>query len=239
MSAVKKEAMRSLAIRGGPWTESEWKDLLEYCGEDTGLVLLLDRMGPDLDLLRALLRGRYMKAVAQMEHTGIPINADAVRQIKTRWPSIRKQFIQDIDADFGVYVGTRFSQKRFRGWLQREGIDWPIRDPKTGSLRLDKKTFRTMAQQNPQVEPLRNLRQMLSQFRDFSLPVGLDGYSRTMLSPFRAKTGRNQPSTTKFLFGLSKWSRQLIQPKPGTVVVTSIGSSKNLASQRLCLGTRE
>jgi DNA polymerase I len=39
-----------------------------------------------------------------------------------------------------------------------------------------------------------------------------------MLSPFRAKTSRNQPSTTGFIFGLSKCSRQLIQPTPGNAL---------------------
>lgn len=176
-------------------------------------------MTPHLDLPLALLRGRFMEAVARMEHTGTPVNADLVRQIKTNWKSIRQQFIEDVDADYGVYVGTRFSQKNFRQWLEREAIDWPIRDPKSGSLRLDKKTFKAMAQRYPQVEPLRNLRQMLSQFRDLVLPVGMDGYNRTMLSPFLAKTSRNQPSTTGFIFGLSKCSRQLIQPTPGNALV--------------------
>jgi DNA polymerase-1 len=238
MSEVKKQAMRVLAQHGGPWTESERKDLLEYCGEDTeALASLLSRMAPSLDLPRALLRGRYMKAAALIEHIGIPVNAEVVRQIKTHWTSGRRQFIEDVDADYGVYEETRFSQKKFREWLEQEGIDWPTYVPKRkepsrdhqaigstrynptgGSLRLDRKTFKAMAQRYPQVEPLRNLRQMLSQFRDLSLPVGTDSYSRTRVRPFRAKTGRNQPSTTKFIFGLSKWSRQLIQPTPGNAL---------------------
>ena len=36
-----------------------------------------------------------------------------------------------------------------------------------------------------------------------------------MLSAFRARTGRNQPSNTKFIFGPSVWLRGLIQPPPG------------------------
>ena len=36
-----------------------------------------------------------------------------------------------------------------------------------------------------------------------------------MLSAFRARTGRNQPSNTKFIFGPSVWLRALIQPPPG------------------------
>jgi DNA polymerase I-like protein with 3'-5' exonuclease and polymerase domains len=47
------------------------------------------------------------------------------------------------------------------------------------------------------------------------LAVGRDGRNRTMLSAFRARTGRNQPSNTKFIFGPSVWLRGLIQPPPG------------------------
>jgi DNA polymerase-1 len=39
-----------------------------------------------------------------------------------------------------------------------------------------------------------------------------------MLSPFRAKTGRNQPSNSRFIFGPSTWLRGLIKPEPGRAV---------------------
>jgi DNA polymerase I-like protein with 3'-5' exonuclease and polymerase domains len=35
-----------------------------------------------------------------------------------------------------------------------------------------------------------------------------------MLSAFRARTGRNQPSNSKFIFGTATWMRSLIKPKP-------------------------
>jgi DNA polymerase I-like protein with 3'-5' exonuclease and polymerase domains len=47
------------------------------------------------------------------------------------------------------------------------------------------------------------------------LAVGQDGRNRTMLSAFRARTGRNQPSNTKFIFGPSVWLRGLIKPPLG------------------------
>jgi DNA polymerase I-like protein with 3'-5' exonuclease and polymerase domains len=47
------------------------------------------------------------------------------------------------------------------------------------------------------------------------LAVGQDGRNRTILSAFRARTGRNQPSNTAFIFGPSVWLRGLIQPPPG------------------------
>jgi DNA polymerase I-like protein with 3'-5' exonuclease and polymerase domains len=62
---------------------------------------------------------------------------------------------------------------------------------------------------------MRELRCSLSQMRLEELAVGSDGKNRVMLSAFRAKTGRNQPSNTKFIFGPSTWLRGLIQPMPG------------------------
>jgi DNA polymerase I len=47
------------------------------------------------------------------------------------------------------------------------------------------------------------------------LAVGRDGRNRTILSAFRARTSRNQPSNTKYIFGPSVWLRSLIQPPPG------------------------
>ena len=72
-----------------------------------------------------------------------------------------------------------------------------------------------MARAYPIVAPLRELRYALSQMRLSDLAVGRDGRNRTLLSAFRARTGRNQPSNTKFIFGPSVWLRGLIQPPPG------------------------
>jgi hypothetical protein len=68
---------------------------------------------------------------------------------------------------------------------------------------------------HPQVSPIRELRSALSDLRLNDLAVGLDGRNRTILSAFRARTGRNQPSNTKFVFGPSVWLRGLVKPPPG------------------------
>jgi len=62
---------------------------------------------------------------------------------------------------------------------------------------------------------LRELRHTLSGMRLSDLAVGADGRNRTILSAFRARTGRNQPSNTKFIFGPSAWLRGLIRPPTG------------------------
>src|SRR6202011_1464999 len=76
-------------------------------------------------------------------------------------------------------------------------------------------TFREMARAYPAVAPLRELRHALSDLRLGDLAVGKDGRNRTLLSAFRAKSGRNQPSNTKSIFGPSVWLRGLIKPPPG------------------------
>ena len=79
IEAVEKEEMRRLAQRGGPWTTAEREALLAYCQADvTALTKLLPRMVPQLDLPRGLLRGRYMKAAAHIEHIGTPIDTPAL-----------------------------------------------------------------------------------------------------------------------------------------------------------------
>jgi len=60
---------------------------------------------------------------------------------------------------------------------------------------------------------------ILGQMRLFEdLAIGPDGRNRTGLAPFRARTGRNQPSNAKFIFGPSRWLRSLIRPEPGTAI---------------------
>jgi hypothetical protein len=76
-----------------------------------------------------------------------------------------------------------------------------------------------MARTHPAVAPLRELRHSLGEMRLFSdLAVGADGRNRCLLSPFQSRTGRNQPSNARFIFGPSCWLRSLIQPEAGRAV---------------------
>ena len=63
--------------------------------------------------------------------------------------------------------------------------------------------------------PVRDLRHALGQMRLNELAVGPDGRNRVLLSMFGSKTGRNQPSNSRFIFGPSCWLRSLIRPEPG------------------------
>ena len=75
-----------------------------------------------------------------------------------------------------------------------------------------------MALKYPVIAPMRELRKTLSQLRPHALAVGSDGRNRYRLSPFASKTGRNQPSSSKFIFGQPAWTRSLIKPAVGSAI---------------------
>ena len=218
IGTIEKDAMRDLILRGGPWADAEREAILDYCESDVeALARLLTAMLPDVDLPRALLRGRYMAAAARMERNGVPIDTDTLELLRLHWSEIQDQLIAEVDRDYGVYEGRTFKADRFAGWLTRNNIPWPRLD--SGRLDLSDDTFREMARAYPIIAPLWELRSTMSQMRLSDLKVGKDGRNRTMLSAFRARTGRNQPSNTKFIFGPSVWLRGLIQPPPGHGIV--------------------
>jgi DNA polymerase I len=214
IGAIEKDEMRALAIRGGPFTDAERTGLLDYCESDVvALEHLLPAMLPKLDLPRALLRGRYMAAASAIEWAGVPVDVPTLELLREHWTSVQDQLITDVDADFGVFDGRSFRADRWAYWLTRSDIPWPRLE--SGQLDLDDDTFRQMAKSYPAVLPIHELRVSLSRMRLFELAVGHDGRNRTLLSAFASKTGRNQPSNARFIFGPSKWLRSLIKPPPG------------------------
>ena len=218
MDAAEKESMRALAIRGGPFTADERLALLDYCAEDVHpLLQLLQRMLPRIDLPRALLRGRYGWAAASMEHRGIPIDVPMFEHLRARWQDIQEALVVEVDARYGVFEGTTFKREQFTDWLIGRKIPWPRLE--SGQLDFKDKTFRAMAKAYPVVAELRELRAALGKMRLFDdLAIGPDGRNRTAIMPFRARTGRNQPSNAKFIFGPSRWLRSLIKPEPDMAI---------------------
>jgi DNA polymerase-1 len=218
MAGAEKDAMRELAIRGGPYTPSERAALLDYCQEDvTALIQLLPRMAPAIDLPRALLRGRYAWSVADMEHRGVPIDVPTLELLKSRWGSVQQQLVAEVDQSYRVFEGRTFKQDRFAQYLIRQNIPWPTLE--SGRLDLSDDTFRSQAKAHPEVSELRELRSSLGKMRLFEeLAIGPDGRNRTSIAPFRARTGRNQPSNARFIFGPSRWLRSLIKPAEGMAV---------------------
>ncbi|NRP52385.1 MULTISPECIES: DNA polymerase [unclassified Marinobacterium] len=214
LEGSEKDSMRELILSGGPWSEFQRRQILAYCESDVqALKRLYPAMESDLELPYAFIRGSYMKSVARMEFNGVPIDTESLDLLKGSWESIQDALIERIAGETGIYEGRTFKQDRFAQFLIDREIPWP-RLP-TGNLDLSDDTFRDMAKSYPEVSPLRELRYLLSKMRLSDLPVGEDGRNRCLLSPFSARTGRNQPSNSRFIFGPSVWLRSLIKPKEG------------------------
>ena len=220
-------------MRGGPWSAEERQEVLAYCQSDVDcLGPLLERMLPGIrsrpkGLGQALLRGRYAAAVARMEHVGVPIEVPLLERLRPNWNAIKLGLITEVDREFGIYEGATFKTARFAAWLKREGIPWP--QTESGTLALDQDTFHEMGRADPRIGALGDLRHAMGNLRLENLHVGSDGRNRVALMPLRARTGRNQPSNAKFIFGPGKWLRGLIKPEPNKMLAYIDWSAQEVA----------
>jgi hypothetical protein len=214
---IEKQQWRELAMRGGPFTETEREGLLDYCQQDVDATAhLLLGISSYLSMPCAQIRGRYMQSVALVERNGTPIDTALLEEVIDNWDSIKYSLIEATDKH-SVYIDKSFSEKRFEGYLNTLQIAWP-RLP-SGRLELAGDVFRKQAKiHTKEIAPYHELRSSLSRLKLSSLSVGPDGRNRTMLSPFRSDTSRNQPSTSKFIFGPSTWIRGMIKPPPGRFI---------------------
>ena len=215
IGAAEKEAMRELVCAAGRGRERAAPAILDYCESDVARA-------------RATAAGHAAAASICRAHCC----AAATWPRRRAWSATACRSIPRCSARLrGTLDGhsgradrrhrhrlrrvrrAHLQGRPVRRWLAANGIPWPRLD--SGRLDLSDDTFRQMAQAYPAVAPLRELRSALSEMRLNDLAVGRDGRNRTILSAFRSRTGRNQPSNTKFIFGPSVWLRGLIQPPPG------------------------
>lgn len=173
---------------------------------------LFDAMAPELDVGRALLRGRYLCAVGRIEATGIPVDRDTLVALRQDWPGVRARVIDEVDRGHGIYRDGRFDEGAFEAWLSLQEINWPLTT--SGRLVFTDEVWRDMARLHPQVRPLRDLRSTLLAFDPHALTIGRDGRNRTSLRPFSTVTGRNAPSAKASVLGSAAWARHLIKPPP-------------------------
>ena len=181
IGATEKRDMIDLILSGGPWTHQQREDILNYCESDVeALKRLLPAMLPLVDLPRALLRGRYMAAVARMERTGIPIDGHSLGRLRQHWKAIQQRLIAE-DDPFGVYDEEgSLRGERFRQVLAEHDIAWITHAD--GALDMTKEAFRDMSETFgvSAIAPLCRLRNALSGTRlGIGLPVGTDNRNRT------------------------------------------------------------
>jgi hypothetical protein len=206
--------MQQRCAAGGPFSWQQAREILDYCSADVvHTAALFRRLAPTLPWGQTLIRGRYTRAVGWMEANGVPLDVAEYSRLRAGWSLIRQELIERVDQAFGVYDGDEFSEAAFEVYLSQTGLVWPRH--KSGRPELNQDTFSEMAEVFPHIQPLSTLRATLNQLKDWKLKVGPDGRNRVALRPWTAKTGRNQPSTSGFIFGPAVWLRGLIRPEPG------------------------
>ena len=181
-------------------------------GRLNAIGALFRAMLTTLDIGRAILRGRYMVAVARMEAIGVPVDVRTAEWLQRDWRQLGGRAAAIVDRDLSLLEGVRLCPDRFQTWLGERGIAWP-RCP-SGGLCWDDETFRDMARAYPEIKPLRELR-ALADFEPQALAIDQDARNRVPLRPFSTRTGRNAPSAKASVMGQAAWVRNLVRPAPG------------------------
>jgi DNA polymerase I len=217
MDKTHKEDMRALAYTKTDHTPEEIALLQDYCIEDGRATMRLYRaMRPRLDLLRAPIRGAFMMEIERMRWRGIPIDIPTYRLAERRAPIVVSKMRAELNRKLGaeVYFQSVFKRETMFQVMRRNHIPIPI-DPKTGKNSCATKHIKSMIETYPPLKEFYEDKRMIDALKNLKLEIGADGRNRFWLNPFGTKTGRNNPSTNRALFGLPHTMRSFIKPGPG------------------------
>jgi DNA polymerase I len=217
MDKAYKEDMRSLAYTKTDHTLEEIALLQDYCIEDSRMVMrLFGAMLPRIDLLRAPIRAAFMMEIERIRWAGIPIDMPTYRRAERRAPAAASKMRHELNHKLGaeVYFQDVFKRKTMFQVMRRNGIPIPI-DPKTGKESCATRLIKSMTETYPLLKEYYEDKRMIDALRSLKLEIGSDGRNRFWLNPFGTKTGRNNPSTNRALFGLPHTMRSFMKPRPG------------------------
>jgi DNA polymerase I len=220
MDKTYKEDMRSLAYTKTDHTPEEIVLLQDYCIEDNRTTIrLYAAMRPYIDLLRAPIRGAFMMEIERMRWRGIPIDMSTYRRTERRVPAAVSKMRAELNRKLGaeVYFQDVFKRKTMFQVMQRNGIPIPV-DPKTGEPSCATKLIKSMIETHPLLKEYYEDKRMIDALKNLKLEIGADGRNRFWFNPFGTKTGRNNPSTNRALFGLPHTMRSFMKPGPGMAI---------------------
>jgi DNA polymerase I-like protein with 3'-5' exonuclease and polymerase domains len=217
MDKAHKEGMRSLAYTKTDHTPEELALLQDYCIEDNRMVMRLYRaMRPRIDLLRAPIRGAFMMEIERIRWRGIPIDMPTYRLAEQRGPAAVSKMRTELNHKLGaeVYFRDVFKRETMFQVMRRNGIPIPV-DPKTGNFSCATKLIKSMIETYPLLKHYYEDKRMVDALKNLKLEIGADDRNRCWFNPFGTKTGRNNPSTNRALFGLPHTMRSFMKPAPG------------------------
>jgi DNA polymerase I len=213
----RKEAMRGIAIEGGLRVAEHRQALLNYCTDDTLVMIpLLEKLLPTLSLPQALIRGDYVRASAGIEYRGIPVNVPVYDLILRHREPLKRRVAQDLNAQLGpLYEGAVFKQPAFVELVRRWGAlaHWPR--TRTGKLSRKGDVLERMAGTYPEAEVVRQAQHTLEDLDQVAFAIGPDRRNRYMPGLWGTVTGRNSPKSKLAILLRSRWWRHLFKPPPG------------------------
>jgi DNA polymerase family A len=220
MDKAHKEDMRALAYTKTNHTPEEIALLQDYCIEDNRMTMrLFKAMRPRIDLLRAPIRGAFMMEIERMRWAGIPIDMPVYRLAEQRAPAVVAKMREELNYKLGaeVYYQGMFKRRTMFAVMRRNNIPIPI-NPKTGKLSCATKSIKSMINTYPLLKEYYEDKRMIDALKNLKLEIGADGRNRFWLNPFGQKTGRNNPSTNRSLWGLPHTMRSFLKPGPGMAI---------------------
>jgi len=245
IAAAEKKDMRTLILRGHPYTAEERERILDYCETDVEcLVELLPAMMP-MELEPALYRGRFTKAVAHMERTGIPIDRETYGLLIKHREALKSKLVTDFeklhgDSPYLVHKGHhKLNFRKLAAYLDGLGLLDGWKRTTKDRLKTSEDYLQHMSLKFPELGPVAVLSKQFKDLRTFDLQIGSDGRSRFSVRPFASMTGRNQPKAKQFIFGQGSWLRGLIKPPEGEFVAYLDWSAAEFAIAAALSGDRE
>lgn len=183
------------------------------------VMRLYAAMLPRLDLLRAPIRAAFMMEIERTRWRGIPLDMPVYRLTEQRAPIVASKMREELNRKLGaeVYFQGVFKRNTMLQVMRRNKIPIPV-DPKTRKDSCATKLIKNMIETYPLLKDYYEDKRMIDALKNLKLEIGADGRNRSWLNPFGTKTGRNNPSTNRALFGLPHTMRSFMKPPPGMAI---------------------
>jgi hypothetical protein len=231
-----KEAARSVILRGHPYSTDQRQLIMNYCADDViDTARIAKVLLPRIDNIpQAVFRGHFMRPVARIQRAGCPTDSGLYAEFLLHRDELKLQLVSELaGTPLNIYEGTTLKYEKLEALVRSLGLedDWPkpkrkrwkkrtetthAQTRKAFSTEVD--AFETMAGQRAELRPVAAVVKGIRDLKMFDLVVGADSRSRYPVFPFATATGRCAPSSKRFLFAQSSWTRGFIAPPPGWAI---------------------
>ena len=237
MSELEKQENLDLILRRnnysslvpGEYTDDERKKILEYCTADTEVLRKVfikqvediedkNELKTEEDFERELWqvcnRGYAISCVSQVERNGIPIDLGLVNEFNEYWPRVKNNLIREYNKELEVFTDDlKFNNVKFEELIRKNKLyNWPLL--KSGTYSTAKSVIQKYLH-IPDIKKLDEIRTLQNMTKLSSYTPSDDGKARASLFMFGTVTGRTTPSSAKYIFNASRWTRNFIKPSPG------------------------